>query len=273
MSGKASSHKQSITRRLEDDFDLTLLFYSGSANNGTSIAHHSDIDFFASIPAAKLKSNSATSLREIKESLQGRFTKTSIYVDSPAVVLDFGSGDWDTAEVIPAHYLGIKDGKCVYDIPDGAGGWMESAPSLHNAYVAGENERLGRKLKKLIRFAKAWKYFRDVPISSFYLELRITKWMEEETTIIYDIDMDSIFKKLDACDLAPIRDPKGISGLVHACSSAARREIALSRLASAKIRSAKARAAEVEGNTKDAFFWWDLVFAGNFPSYSYSLVA
>ncbi len=270
ISGKASSHKQSITRRLEDDFNLKQLFYSGSANNGTSIAHHSDVDLFASIPTDKLKANSVTSLREIKESLQKRFTNTTVYVDSPAVVLDFGSGDWDTAEVIPADYLRTENGKSVYHIPDGSGGWMESAPSLHNSYVVTENDRLGKKLKKLIRFAKAWKYYRDVPISSFYLELRITKWMESESTIAYDIDMDTIFRKLDACGLAAIQDPKGISGLVHACSSQAKKEIALSRLATAKIRSAKARAAEKAGNTKNAFSWWDLVFAGKFPSYTYT---
>ncbi|MBP9225804.1 MAG: hypothetical protein KBF76_18165, partial [Verrucomicrobiales bacterium] len=99
--GKAASHKASITARLERDFDLKQMFYSGSSNNGTSIARHSDVDFFGSIPASKLKDNSAVSLREIKESLQGRFPLTEVYVDSPGVVLKFGSADWDKAEVIP----------------------------------------------------------------------------------------------------------------------------------------------------------------------------
>lgn len=70
--GKVSSHKASITSRLELDFDLKQLFYSGSANNGTSIANHSDVDFFASIPTNMLKENSGTTLREVKESLQTR---------------------------------------------------------------------------------------------------------------------------------------------------------------------------------------------------------
>ena len=104
-SGKASSHKSSITSRLEEYYDLKQLFYSGSANNGTSISQHSDTDFFAKIPVEKLKNNSSTTLTDIKECLQGRFTSTSIYVDSPAVVLEFGSGDWDVAEVIPACFI------------------------------------------------------------------------------------------------------------------------------------------------------------------------
>jgi len=267
--GKAASHKASITARLERDFGLKQLFYSGSSNNGTSIARHSDVDFFASIPASKLRENSAVSLREIKENLQGRFPYTEIYVDSPGVVLKFGSGDWDKAEVIPADWLRATNGRDIYDIPNGNGGWMESSPLTHNDYVTGHNTRLDGKLKKLIRFAKAWKYYREVPISSFYLELRITKLMESEPSIVYDIDMNSIFRKLENCELAAIQDPKGISGLVHACSTPAGKKEALSKLATARTRAQKARDAEKSGDTKVAFFWWDLVFNGNFPTFYY----
>lgn len=190
-SGKATSHRSSITSRLEDHFDLKRLFYSGSANNGTSVSGNSDIDFFASIPTNKLKKNSGTSLREIKECFQERYPKTNVYVDSPAIVLDFGAGEWDTAEVIPADYQKQVDGKNVYEIPDGSGGWTNSSPSTHTAYVTEENKRLGYKLKPLIRFVKAWKFYRSVSISSFYLELRVTKWMEGETSIVYDIDLNT----------------------------------------------------------------------------------
>lgn len=268
-SGKATSHKSSITRRLEDYFDLNRLFYSGSANNGTSISYHSDVDFFASIPRNKLKNNSGTSLREIKECLQGRFPNTTIYVDSPAVVLDFGAENWDIAEVIPADYIEQKGGRNIYDIPDGSGGWTRSSPTTHNSYVTSENNRLNKKLKPLVRFLKAWKYYCNVPISSFYLELRVTKWMEGESSIVYDIDLYSIFRKLDECGLSAIRDPKGISGLISPCSSELKKYDALSKLSTAMTRAQKARNAESSGYTRDAFEWWDKLFAGNFPSYYY----
>ncbi|MDP8267839.1 MAG: hypothetical protein P9L97_03835 [Candidatus Tenebribacter davisii] len=268
-SGSAASHKASITSRLKTCYDLKRLFYSGSANNGTSIFHHSDVDFFARIPTNNLKNNSATSLRQIKECLQGRFPKTTIYVDSPAVVLDFGSSDWDIAEVIPADYVKEKEGKNVYDIPDGTTGWMRSSPSMHTSYVQDENTRLNKKLKPLIRFLKAWKYYCNVPISSFYLELRATKWMEAENSIVYDIDLCSLFKKLAASGLASMQDPKGISGYVCACATEAKKSDALSKLSTAKTRAEKARVAESTGKTNEAIDWWDRVFAGNFPSYYY----
>lgn len=265
-SGKAASHKASITSRLELYYDLKQLFYSGSANNGTNVSYLSDVDLFAQIPTNKLKKNSSTTLREIKKCLQGRYSNTNIYVDSPAVVLDFGSGVWDTAEVIPAGYIRQKNGKNVYEIADGSDGWMKSSPSLHNSYVASENNRL-KKLKSLIRFMKAWKYYCNVPISSFYLELRVTKWMESESSIIYECDVNTILRKLDECGLAAIQDPKGVSGYVYPCSTEAKKRDALSKLSTAKVRAQKARDEESAGNTRGAFVWWDMLFSGNFPSY------
>ncbi|HCH1219459.1 nucleotidyltransferase [Vibrio parahaemolyticus] len=270
QSGKASSHKSSITTRLEAYYDLNQLFYSGSAKNGTDISDHSDVDFFASIPTKNLKHNSSTSLREIKECLQDRFTSTSVYVDSPAVVLDFGSGTWDTAEVIPAGYV-EKTGKekNVYNIPDGSGGWMRSSPSTHNSYVTLHNNRLNKKLKPLIRFVKAWKYYCDVPISSFYIELRVTKLMETEESIVYEIDLNTIFQKLLSTNLAAIQDPEGVSGLIYPCKSDVAKATALSKLSTAASRIQKAREAESAGNIKEAFEWWNKVFSNRFPNYIY----
>ena len=268
-SGKAATHKATITRRLEEYYELNQLFYSGSSNNGTSISSFSDVDFFASIPTKNLKKNSGTTLRGIKECLQGRFPNTNIYVDSPAVVLDFGSADWDTAEVLPANYLRQENGKNVYDIPDGSGDWMKSSPLLHNSYVTSENNRLSKKLKPMIRFVKAWKYYCSVPISSFYLELRVAKWMEAEKTIIYDIDIKNILKNLFSCNLAAMQDPKGVSGYIYPCSSDAKKEEAISKVKTAYTRASKARDAENNEDTKNAFYWWNMVFNENFPSYYY----
>ena len=93
--------------------------------------------------------------------------------------------------------------------------------------------------------------------------------MEAESTIIYDFDLNSIFSKLYNCNLAAIQDPKGISGYIYPCSSDAKKEDALSKLSTAVTRAQKARDAEMAGDTRGAFSWWDMVFAGNFPSYDY----
>ena len=38
--------------------------------------------------------------------------------------------------------------------------------------------------KKLARLPKAWKYFNNVPMSSFYLEMRAAKYMAKEDSFI-----------------------------------------------------------------------------------------
>lgn len=147
------------------------MFRSGSFGHDTGVSGHSDIDYFAVIPSHKLKQNSGSTLRSVKESLQGRFPYTDIHVRSPAVIVPFGSSPSEKHEIVPAEYVETTGGHRVYDIPDRDDGWMRSSPAAHNKWVTDHHQRLGNKLKPLIRMIKAWNYYRDGGIWSFYLEL------------------------------------------------------------------------------------------------------
>ena len=82
----------------------------------------------------------------------------------PAVVVPFGTDAKESTEVTPADYIKVnEDGYKMYEIPDCSNGWMRSSPDAHNAYVRGVDEDLSKKVKPLIRFIKAWKYYRNVP--------------------------------------------------------------------------------------------------------------
>jgi hypothetical protein len=105
----------------------------------------------------------------------------------------------ERTEIIPADYMRDSYGYKVYDIADGAGEWMKTSPDAHNAYVQAVDDKFNGKVKPLIRFLKAWKYFRDVPVSSFYLELRVAKYAVGESAIVYDIDVQRILKMLWDC--------------------------------------------------------------------------
>ena len=111
--------------------------------------------------------------------------------------------------------------------------------SAHNAYVREVDEDLAGKVKPLIRFIKAWKYYQNVPISSFYLELRVAKYAEGKSSIVYDIDVKGAFSHLDSIDLARMQDPMGISGYISPCSTQAQLDDAKSKLATALIRAQK----------------------------------
>lgn len=267
---KASSHKDSVKSCMENNFKCTSLFETGSFGNGTGVRHHSDTDYFAVCPGSEFWTDSAYTLTKVKESLQSTFWNTSgIVVNSPAVRIPFGTYASETLEITPASRNGSIDtpvgSKYSYDIPNGNGGWMKSSPGAHTAYVNRENDRLNGKLKPLIQLVKAWKFYNNVPISSFYLELRTTKYAEGESVIVYDIDLHHIIKHLYDNDLPSINDPMGISGYIAACSTDAKRTDALSRIKTAYTRADKAYDNRTS-NLDDCFYWWNLFFNNEFPS-------
>lgn len=266
----AKNHRYSIKTRLELEFGYVPRFVRiGSFGNGTSISGYSDVDYLACLPTNVLTENSAYSLQKVRNTLAERFPNTGVRVSCPAVVCPFGTSASETTEIVPADFVTERDGYKVYDIADCSGGWMRASPDAHNEYVSAQDKRLGGKVKPLIRFIKAWKFARDVPISSFYLELRVAKYASGEKTIVYDIDVKNILSTLRDCSLASMQDPAGVSGYISACRSEVQRQDALSKLNSAATRAEKARDAAVAGKVSDAFDWWRLLYDSWFPTYYY----
>ena len=146
---------------------------------------------------------------------------------------------------------------------------MKSSPRANNSYVTRINSNLGYKVKPLIIFVKAWKFYNNVPILSFYLEMRIAKLISQEKSVFYSIDLKNIFKHLISIDLAQMINPSGVGGYIQGCKSATNKKDAISKLSTAYSRACKAREAESNDNIKDAFYWWNLLFNQKFPSYYY----
>ena len=263
----AKSHRESIETRLEKDFGLYRLFRIGSFGNGTSISGHSDVDYLASLKDKFYGPSSTYSLSKVRDSLDARFPRTGVRVNCPAVFVPFGASKSENHEIVPGDNAG-KDGDfIVYRIPDCAGGWMKVSPEAHLHYVNEVNKKLSSKVKPLIRFIKAWKYFRDVPISSFYLEMRVAKYAASESSIIYYMDIQRVLKMLWDNQLASIQDPMGVSGYISACKTEALRKDALSKLETALTRATNAREAVEKGKISDAFDAWRLLYYYEFPTY------
>lgn len=263
----ARNHRASIKGRLERDFGLRRFVRIGSFGNGTSISGFSDVDYLASLARETLTSSSTYSLGKIRDSLADRFPNTGVRVSCPAVVLPFGNRISETTEVVPADYIDKQNGHYIYDIADGNGDWMRASPDAHNAYVAAINDNLSGKVKPLIRFIKAWKYFCQVPIASFYLELRVAKYASGETSIVYDIDVKRILCQLCTIELADMQDPMGVSGYISACKTDTMKADALSKLNTAATRAEKARAEAESDKISDAFDWWRKLYDNEFPTY------
>lgn len=266
---KSVRHKKSVYSRLIKSFECNEFFETGSFGNRTGVKHYSDTDYFAVCPDYNLSINSSTALKEVKKALQYTFPRTApwITVATPSVRIPFGNYASENLEITPCFFHKIIDTplgkKRSYGIPDGKKGWMISSPRAHKAYVTDQDKRLARKLKPLITLIKAWKFYNDVPISSFYLELRITKLTEEKKKIDYAKDVSGTMKKLLDIELADITDPMGVSGRVHACKTKEKKRVALSKLKTGCRRAQKALAAR---DPSVCFEWWKKFYNWNFPA-------
>lgn len=265
---KASSHRASIYGKLDDKFGLYRMFESGSFKHGTGVSGYSDVDYFVSLKSDRPNLSSST-LAAVRDALKARFPNTYIHVSRPAVVLDFGQG-YERVEIIPAYAKAkLTDGNMKFRIPGVLEEWMESTPETHLDYVNACNTKAGVKggAKQLARLTKAWKYYRDVPISSFYLEMRAAAYMATQSSIIYPLDMSYFLNSLQRIELAAMNDPTGSTGRIQPCSSDANLAIARSRLDTAVTRASKAVQLNKDGKTAAAFEQWDLLFNGRFPAY------
>lgn len=265
----AKSHRASIEACLKNNFGLKRFVRIGSFGNWTSVSRHSDVDYLACLPTDQLTQVSTSTLVKVRNALDIRFPNTGVAVSCPAIVVPFGTRKSEITEIVPADHVGESNGFKVYEIADCAGGWMKASPDAHNAYVKAVDDKLGGKVKPLIRFLKAWKFFRAVPISSFYLELRVAKYASDEKAIVYNIDVRNVLKMLWDRQLAAMQDPMGVSGYIPACKSDAARVDALSKLGTAFARADKARTAATSEKISEAFDWWRLLYNDEFPTYYY----
>jgi hypothetical protein len=265
-SKRVRKHRAAIRACLVSGFELRTFSQCGSFGNGTSIARFSDTDYLAHMPVSQFSTNSKEMLGRVRATLKQRFPQTDIRVNSPAVKVPFGSLPSETTEVVPGKQCGkTETGHAIYEIADGAGGWMRTSPNAHNAYVRARNEILKGRLKPLICFMKAWKYFNGVPVSSFYLEMRTAQYMANKATVVYDRDLAGLFARL-AEGLSDLRDPVGVSGLIRPCSTPTKATETCSKLATGAGRADKALCAASRGDVTAASKWWRLLFAGRFPT-------
>lgn len=264
-------HRASIRNALESRLNVSTFYETGSFSHGTGVRGYSDIDALVSLKDSK-PTSSYTALNWVKDALEERFPSTPVQIRRPAVVVRFAGG-YETWEVIPA-FMTSRGGKdqYVYDIPAPAAGssWIDSAPKEHLAYVneCNRHAKTGAA-KDLARLIKAWKYYRNVPISSFYLEMRCAQHVANIDTYIHVYDVCLVLEKLARHQLAAMTDPRGATGYVSACSSDANRTDTLSKLDRAATRARNALDAYKEERFQDCFYYLDKLFDGRFPSRSY----
>lgn len=237
---------------------------SGSWSHGTAVAGNSDVDYMALFRDDQKPLRPSTALSKLKDVLSdAHWGVVSCRVSSPTVKVQFFSAPH--FEIVPAYFKRKVGDEFLLDIPGPADDWVESAPLAHNRFVTSVNTDLQGKVKPLVRLVKAWKYYQQVPVSSFYLEMRTAKYASGETTILYGIDLVRVFRELTDCEMRSMNDPVGLVSRIPATSSDENRRRAL-RLAGEAYRVLEEARAALDAQDASGY-WWKMkdVFGSDFP--------
>lgn len=262
-----AKHRDGVEASLRQSIEVGRFIDLGSFSHDTGIRKHCDVDLLVCIKSAK-PGSSDTALGWVRNALTASFPNTRVRISRPAVAVEFGGGT-ETWKVIPGFSAERGDDNArLYEIPGPESGWMESAPEAHLSYLDEINAigKISGGAKKLTRLAKAWKYYNEVPISSFYLEMRAAEYISGEETHIPVWDICGLLQRLEQIGLAPMKDPKTMAGRFDACSSTAKHDEALAKLRRGANRARKALEAFHKEDMPEVFYYLDLLFGGNFPS-------
>ena len=262
----SEEYREIIRDCLDSHYGLYGFFSAGSILSDTNIRGHGGVDYFASLDNDSIPDDSDELLSQMEQALGACFL--NVLARAPAVEIPFGDDAEDVIRVVPAKLVGQTEaGYRLYAVPDGMGSWMNASPDAPRGHIESLDRDLDGRLRPLIRLLKAWKHYRQVPVSSFYLELRGVEYAFGEKTIVYTVDFPNVLQVLWDDQFAEVRDPKGIEGRVPARLTRKAKKTAISRLRTALYHTSRAQEAAAEGNVPEAFVYWDRVFKGHFPPY------
>lgn len=198
----AAKYRKEIEDWLTSDLGIIRMRETGSWHHGTALDKFSDVDYFVSMRGSR-PSVSFAALETLRSSLSRGIKGAFVSIDRPAVRLRYFD-DGPDVEITPAYYKDADD----YDIPDPDGtGWIRSNPAVHLEYVGRAQKETDGRAKGLIRLVKTWKSWNNVPLSSFYLEMRTAQYALGNKPIIYDWDLRDIFRSLASNGLREMNDP------------------------------------------------------------------
>jgi len=265
----AKGHYSSVESSLKNNLPGARLIPTGSFGNGTALKRYSDADYFVIIPRGLVGTDSLDVLQRVRTVLRATFPRTGVAVRTPAVIVPFGAGGCESIDVVPALFAAkTSQGHAIYDIPDRGGRWMRSSPVAHKAYVTALDNAHGRRVKPLVMLVKAWKAHWDVPMLSFYLEMRVARYAATVKTIDYGRGIETVLgSMIGAGGLAALRDPMDIAGYIRPCATAVQEKQALTKVRRGLARASDARRREASGHVEKAFERWNVFFNGSFPAY------
>ena len=267
----ARQHLATIRTRLETEFEVSKCFTIGSFARGTSIRGFSDTDLLAVFRKTVFTwgdnlINSDTALEKVRVALAERYPNSQVYKDGIAIAVSFSDGRH--VDVVPGVFdLMFKEKWPVYLIPDGAGTWMQTSPSLYDAYLSDANTASGSKMIYVAQLMKFWRECREprIPLSSFHIEMVLAYEEVCKGVKSYADCMLEILRSLARRECRAMRDPYGLAGNIPAVKTASQRERALASVTNSRDHAESAVSADLRSDLAEARRQWDIVFNTKFP--------
>ena len=267
----ARQHLATIRTRLETEFEVSKCFPIGSFARGTSIRGFSDTDLLAVFRKTVFTRgdnliNSDTALEKVRVALAERYPNSDVYKDGIAIAVSFSDGRH--VDVVPGVFDSMyKEKWPVYLIPDGSGTWMQTSPSLYDAYLSEANTASGSKMIYVAQLMKFWRECREprIPLSSFHIEMVLAYEEVCKGVKSYADCMLEILRSLARRECRAMRDAYGIAGNIPAVKSASQRERALASVTNSRDHAESAVSADLRSDLAEARRQWDIVFNTKFP--------
>lgn len=273
------NHEKTVKRRLETVFQSNRVIRIGSYSRGSAIRYTSDVDLMLILKRDEARwggriMSSTTVLNHLRDQLSARYWQTDVGRDGQAVVVRFRNNQ-NPVDVVPTVYSrhgnitefdGTIKNYPIFQIPDGAGGWIDTSPLAHNKYIREADAASRGKLKRTAKLIKYWRRCRQphIPLNSFHAELLLAKAGICVGAKSYALCFHSALVELANRACRQLQDPLGISGSIKAAYTEPMREQAASAALSSAHKSYNAVMAERAGDVREAVRLWEIVFNHKF---------
>lgn len=253
---------ENLTAAFPDTSDLPFsrAILMGSAAKGTIVRPIDDIDVLAVFSNAHgawntYRFDSQAFLYRVRRAYNGLST-AQVGARGQAVRIFFENGGHVDVAPVFSH------GNDVYGLPGGDGGWINTAPTVANAWFAKKHADLGYNLAPLVRLLKKWNNAHSKRLRSFHLET-ITASTFKTLGSNRQSALASFFEW--APSHLDVGDPGGQSGTLSDYLTWAGRQEVIQALGSAAERARKANEAEARGNHDEAKRLWQIILGSSFP--------
>lgn len=243
------------------DLPFSRAILMGSAAKGTIVRPIDDIDVLAVFSNANgawktYRYDSQAFLYRVRRAYDGLST-AQVGARGQAVRIFFNNGGH--VDVAPVFFHGND----VYGLPGGDGGWINTAPTVANAWFAQKHAELGYNLATLVRLLKKWNNAHSKRLRSFHLETiaaRTFKTLGGNRQSALASFFEWAPSHLD------VSDPGGQSGILSGYLTWTARQEVMQGLGSAAERARKANEAEARGDHDEAKRLWRIILGSGFPN-------